>query len=111
MYDYLHHVSNNSHFVMSILKILVKSNGQRIENGGTKFNLPLNLKPQIKLNHTSKYNLNQTLGELQNACIELGEISRSKLSLEKIPMRSISTIIQHLVYVDTKGVRFIYCLQ
>ena len=87
-----------------------KSNGLCIDNGGTKIDPPLNLKSAMQLNPNSKYNQNRTLGKLQNSGIEFGDPSRSKLSLAKIHMRYIAKIIQHMVYINTKGVSCIYCL-
>ena len=57
-----------------------------------------------------KYNQHRTLEKLQNLLIEIGNPSRSKLSLAKIHMRPSATMIQHLVYVNTKGVSCISCL-
>ena len=90
---------------------LLKSDRPCIENGGTKIDPPPNLKSTMQLKPTSKYNQNQTLGKLQNSCIDLGEPSRSKLFLGKIPMRSSTIMIQHLIYKNTKGVICISFLQ
>ena len=89
----------------------LKSDGPRIDNSGTKIDLPPNLELVVQLKPTSKYNQNQTLGKLQHSRIELRDPSRSKMSLATSSMRSIAILIQHLVYVNTKVVSCISCLQ
>ena len=109
MYEYLWHVSNNSQFATSILQILVKYRRTvHRERWNQNWSSP-NLKPTVKLNPNSKYNQNQKLGKLQNSHIDFGEPSRSKPYLATIPMISISIIIQHLVYINTKWVSYISC--
>ena len=92
-------------------RFLSKSDRPHIENNETKIYPPPNLKPPIQENPTSKHNKNQTRGKLQNARMELGDPSRSKISLAATPMSSSAIMIQHLVYVNTKGVNCISSLR